>query len=391
MSLRLSSKSANLPWGWFGFFGIIVCLALVTAFAALRGGRQFVEREAPLPALIRVIVAGQPRLLSLENATELAPRLEQTLTKSRAEVLQHMQRQIDANVEKIFNPVLARVSDFAHWYYSLQGEYTRYASAVTGNMAEFLERRLYDQIFAPAQLETSLDKVLQELNSRARHRLRATLDAVTNELDSFLSTHAEPEPEKAGETVQIENSLDLDTILKSSIRVGAKDINRQMTSALVATGVGTAVGKGLGAVVLKNSIAKIAGTKSFQTASVLLAKLAAKSALKSSGSLGAAAAGTAICAPGGPAALLCGAIAGVVAWVVVDKAIIELDEVLHREAFENDIRGAIEEQRDRLKRQLKAAYQTVLNEHFAILKQDIGKELNELKAPEGEFTPAEEL
>jgi hypothetical protein len=149
--------------------------------------------------------------------------------------------------------------------------------------------------------------------------------------------------------------------------------------------MGVAVGKGLGPLIIKKTLTKISAGKSFQAASSLLAKLALKSTLKGGGSLGAAATGMVICSPAGPAALLCGVAAGVATWIAVDAAIINVDELLNREAFEAEMQQVISEQQKKLTWVYSEAYSALLATYFLKL-QESG---NHLRNPAATFVPAD--
>jgi len=166
-----------------------------------------------------------------------------------------------------------------------------------------------------------------------------------------------------------------------------KAINRQLISVVAATGMGVTVGKGLGALMVKKTLTKITAGKSFLAAGGLLAKLAGKSALKGGGALGAAATGMAICSPTGPGALLCGAVAGLAAWVAVDAAVVNLDEMLNRETFEADMHHVVNEQQKKLSQAYSDAYSALLTSHFSRLQQTGYPALK----PPATFVPAETM
>jgi hypothetical protein len=63
--------------------------------------------------------------------------------------------------------------------------------------------------------------------------------------------------------------------------------------------------------------------------------------------------GTAICAPSGPVAVFCGVTAGLITWLSVDKALVEIDEVLNRETMRQDLLQVLADQKNALGEQLK--------------------------------------
>jgi hypothetical protein len=100
---------------------------------------------------------------------------------------------------------------------------------------------------------------------------------------------------------------------------------------------------------------KLAAKKSFQTGAALTSKTLAK---KGTSSLLSTGVGTALCAPSGPVAILCGVTAGLVTWLTVDKALVELDEAMNREDMRADLLEVLAEQRAALGEQLKQKHYT---------------------------------
>jgi len=207
---------------------------------------------------------------------------------------------------------------------------------------------------------------------------------LSENLALVLKGHARPL--RQGEPL-IGETLDLDALLTDRLAVTARDINRQLFSGLAATGTGVAVAKGLGAAVMKKTLIKVAGTKTFHFAASLLGKLAAKSAVKGSGVLAGAGTGAALCSPTGPGAVACGAVGGLIAWLVVDKVAIELDEALNRDEFEADIHSAIDAQQAVLKEQLLMVYGRLLPGKLEALRESAG----DLGLKPGKMRPVDAL
>jgi hypothetical protein len=83
-------------------------------------------------------------------------------------------------------------------------------------------------------------------------------------------------------------------------------------------------------------------------------------------------AGTLVGAPLAPGcALLGGIVTGAATWVLVDTAVLEGDELLHRGELERQMRAALEEQRDALKEKLSAHYGGMVEQGFAALGEGL--------------------
>jgi hypothetical protein len=98
-------------------------------------------------------------------------------------------------------------------------------------------------------------------------------------------------------------------------------------------------------------VGKVAAKKSIQSGAALASKALAKKG--ASAALLSAGVGTTACAPAGPVAVLCGVTAGLVTWLAVDKSLVELDEVFHREEMRADILKVLAGQQAELAEQLR--------------------------------------
>ena len=374
---------------WLGFLGVILVLALGAGFALLKGGRQLATQAgsvAPVAVqkLLYVVLNGRRYVVPEASREDLSLALREQLETEQQHQEQWLEAHIDSAVEAAFAPVHDRVGDFADWYYSLTGEYLRYAHAIGGDMSDYLREKLRETLFVPAALDANVDNMFDALNAEITARLKQSGGRLSENLALVLEAHARPL--RPGEPL-IGDTLDLDALLTGRLAVTARDIDRQLFSALAATGTGVAVAKGLGAVVMKKTLAKVAGTKTFGLAASLLGKLAAKTAVKGGGVLAGAGSGAALCAPSGPGAVVCGAVGGLIAWLVTDKMAIELDEALNRDEFEADIHAAIDAQQKALKAQLRQVYGRLLPGPLEAL----GEAAGDLGLKPGKMRPVDAL
>lgn len=379
--LETYSTQQELPWGWIGFFSIIILLALISSFALISMGKQFAQ-QIPEQSVLRLIIDGKTYHVSEQAQAELVSETSHIIQNQQKWLTQQIQQHIEEQLDAAFSPAHEKIPEFADWYYSLTAEYLRYAHAIGGNITGYLQNQLLQRVFEPAQLESTIDGLLPAVNNSLDQLLSDSRQTISQQLQSMAVAHSIGDnPGAQG----ISSRLNLDSLLDVQPDLNEQIINRQLISAVTATGAGIAAGKGLGALLVKKILTKIAASKSFLAASGLLTKLAAKSAMKSGGALGAAATGMVICSPTGPGALLCGVVAGVAAWVAVDAAIINLDEMLNREAFEADMHHVLKEQREKMSAAYTEVYSVLLAEHFSKL-QRVG---NQLLDPPATFVPAE--
>lgn len=391
------AQSGSRPKGNFvlaGFVVVVLILALVASYAALEAGRQLADRRLAPDSLMRIVINGTVTHLPAEAGLRLEPRLRAELEAQKSTAIRDLGAEVDRRIDPIFAAALDRVPEFADWYYSLQGEYGRYATLLSGDdIAEYLGGRFRQTVLQAAGLESQLDRQLSGLDGYSTARVQQGQAALLEKAAVLIRAEQIPAVSEQ-DTALVQKNVNLTSLVSDHLRIGSAEVAQEAISGLVAVGVGTAVTKGLGAVVAKKIVANVAGTKSFQAAAALLTKLVAKAAVKETGAAGAALTGATLCSPSGLVALVCGAVAGAVTWVAVDKVFIGLDEALNREEFEADIRHAILSERDILKAQLHDAYRRVIASSYGRTGQALSEALRPSsgapKSP-GRFVPAEAL
>ena len=358
-------------YGFIAFLATLVTLALIAAYAVFLGGAQLAREQLAATAdereevsLIEIVIDGEARLLRPETAVALVPGLSARLEERMPAVLAEMQETIDTRVDAAFAPALERVPSFTDWYYSLRGEYTRYLQALTDDLPGFMARKFTEEVIDPSGLEEDLNGLQAELNTQLAERLAAETDWALGILKT-LTAQASIPADSPDHRTEVAGTVSLDQVIRDSLAVSEAEIGRAALTALAATGAGTVVATGLGTVLVKKVVGKVMGTSGMKLAVSLLGKLLLKTGVKSGGSTAAAAAGVTVCAPGGLLAIGCGVVAAGVVWLLVDKAFIEMEEAIDREAFEAEIRAAMIEERDGLKARLAASYESAIRKQYA--------------------------
>ena len=144
-----------------------------------------------------------------------------------------------------------------------------------------------------------------------------------------------------------------------------------ISSAFLAKGSPTKSGGALVGVVAVRSLGRgVAAATASRTASKSTLRAAGgligKTVTKRAGTLAlSAAAAAALCAPGGPLALLCGIGAAVVSWLAFDQAMIRIDEVLFRDSMRDEILASLREQQAGLAAALKQQHHAVIDQMAA--------------------------
>jgi hypothetical protein len=248
----------------------------------------------------------------------LIARLDHEISREHAIALEQAGAGIDAGLQQIFASVERGVDSYLDWYFSVAGEYQRLAAVLTDEFVDVMQDQLQEHLFAAGNFDTALDQLNRNIEYDAAERFARFAPQLGSELQTAPCN-------VGGLTLAPLSNLDHDALRASAAATG---------------GVGAGV-------VASKALAK-------KTAAAVTGKLAAKTlAKKGSSSLLSAGLGTALCAPGGPVAILCGVTAGLVTWLAVDKALVELDDALNREEMRAEILDALADQQAELADKLK--------------------------------------
>lgn len=280
----------------------------------------------------------------------LLASLGEELERARRQARDSADRRLDTELDALFARIEPGVDAYLDWYFTLLGEYERLAALATGGfvalMGKQLERHLFQDTGFADQLE-SLDRAVRRDSARALTDAAGRLGQQTRTLAA-----RQPCP-----------PLDLDLASFTTAAWSGSipwDPDRDTTRAATALGGGAATAVA----------AKLTAKKGFQTAAGLAGKVAAK---KGGSILLSAAGAAALCTPGGPAAAICGIVAGTAAWLAVDKALVEIDEVRLREEMRAEILQTLHDQRPILAATLKSAQETAIDAQAGVIQAQMGR------------------
>jgi hypothetical protein len=339
------------------FFYTILFLAVPYLYAALK--LADLDPQALQAGAQRVVAWANPCETDPAVRDRLLTALGDDLARTRAEVQAKADRRVDTALDALFADVEQGVDRYLDWYFTVIGEYERLAASVVGDfgtlMSEQLERHLFgDTGFAD--------------------RLAAASDAIEADSTGAMAAAAGRLGERAAAEVAAEPCR-LDGVSLHALG----DLERDRMRAAMATTGGAAAGVVTAKLLAKNAGAMVAGKVAAKKGFKLAAGMAGKVAAKKGGSiLLSATAATALCAPTGPMAVLCGVVAGTVTWLTIDKAMVEIDEALFRDEMRAELLETVAEQRAALAEALKA-------QHAAAIDAQALQIHNRL---EGAFVPA---
>ena len=252
-----------------------------------------------------------------------------------------LEAELDNGLRGAFDEVSGRLPEFADWYYSLGGEYSRLAMTALAwmNLADdgYVARRAAEVLFPAEAWSEALDGVERKAVGRLLDQQQAVRESWLAEMAARLAPHRVPAP-LDGRTGAAPEPVRLDSL---DARVLAQERaaleTRVAVSSLVAGGVAARVAwrgvAGSGRAVAARS----------------LGRGASKAMPAASGALAA-------CSPAGPYALGCAVIAGAAAWVATDWLLLRADEAMNRDALLAALEAGLAEVRRELLADMMAAY-----------------------------------
>lgn len=246
--------------------------------------------------------------------TRLQAQLDADIETTRVQANHEADIAITQGLDRIFTNIRAGVDDYLDWYFTVLGEYQRLATAFTEDTAAAMQQQLEQQLFA----NSDFDKQLVLLN---RHIVQLSASHFAD-LPPVLAATADAAPCETG-PLSLAPFKELD-----------RDKFKASIAATSGIGAGIMTSKMLASKTVAAVAGKITAKASLKGGTALASKTLAK---KGSSALLSAGVGTALCAPTGPIAILCGITAGTVTWLTVDTILVEVDETFNRE----DMRAGI--------------------------------------------------
>ncbi len=272
--------------------------------------------------------------------------------------------ELNVRLDHAFAGVSARIPEFADWYYSLGGEYSRMSMAALSWVSladgDFVANRVAATLFP----EDSWDRALAEMEGQLAEQLLVHQTTVREgwlaELSDRLSAHRVPAPVAgAGEPDDERRGVRLDLLVSELAQREQAALHTRMSISSAAAG-GVAAGPAL----WRAAHARRAATGS--------RAVAARGAARGTARAGSAAAGGAVaCSPGGPVALGCALVAGAATWIAADWALLRIDEAMNRGELMSTLDAGLAELRTDMEREMLQIYDAMIAAHYASIQEDI--------------------
>ncbi|WP_156427500.1 hypothetical protein [Thiohalocapsa sp. ML1] len=291
----------------------------------------------------------------------LSGELDARLGVARADALASADRHIDAALDDYFARAEQGVDAYLDWYFTVVGEYQRLAAVAVSDMGAFMAGQLEQRLFADTDFEAWLDATFASLDTDADRQMAALAGGLGARLGSAA--------EQNDCTVELLGATGLAGAFADPAALG-RDLGRAGSAAAAGAAAGAVTAKLVSKQMVGAVAAKLGAKQSFKAAVALAGKAAAK---KGGASAASALGATALCAPSGPWAVLCGIGAGAAAWLAVDKAMIEIDEARFREEMRADLLGVLAEQREALGTLLRTRQAAAVDARLWALAERLGR------------------
>jgi hypothetical protein len=259
---------------------------------------------------------------------------------ARADVDEAM-RHVDAHLSAAFDVANKGVDAYLDWYFSFVGSYTRLGAVVIPGLNERIQAEFTRKVIE----DTAFSKKVEQLAKEAEDRVLERIAGRTEEIGRVLSAQLEREP-CAGEVIR---SAPLKRLSRDAVRSSLSAAVAVPLSRIVLNLAGRAANEVLARAVARQSMKAAASAAGSTTAKRTTAVVM---------SAGAAAV---VCAPGGLLAAGCSALAGVIAWLGVDVALIAIDEALFREKMKQETIAELAQQQTTLRESIRLQLEQTVN------------------------------
>jgi hypothetical protein len=302
----------------------------------------------------RIVEWTNPCVGETGSVASLQGAFDDELERARIDARANARREVDSAVNDLYADVEPAVERYLDWYFTVIGEYQRLAASVSGDFASLMSTTLQQYLFEDTGFAGRLDAASSAIQATSIERMTATTEDLQRQLQAAIATDP--------------------CLIEATRPDHVADLGRDPMRASIAAGSGTAAGALTAKLLAQKTAATVAGKvaakKSFQVAAGLAGKVAVK---KGGTILASAAAATALCSPSGPLAVACGVLAGVVTWITVDKAMIEIDEALFRDEMRRDLLQALEQSRAELAAELYAKHGAMIDLAAKVIDETVNR------------------
>ena len=283
-----------------------------------------------------------------------------------------LEAELGSGLDAVFAGVRERLPEFADWYYSLGGEYSRLGMAALAQLnlaeGEFIARKAATMLFPAEDWEAALaglDAHMLATLQGHQQRVRAGWLA---EVGERLAPYRVPAPLGAASDAARAEPLRLDGFIAQWVAEEGEAFRGRVQLSAAAGGSAAA-----GTVLWRRAAARATAASG--------RVVAARGASRTAGRMGAyATGGLAACAATGPAAAGCALLAGAVAWVATDWALLRIEEARSRDELLAALDAGLAQLQAQMFDEVLAAYDAVAFEQEALAGGAIEREFRPAQA-----------
>jgi hypothetical protein len=336
-----------------GFLALLWLVAAV-ALAALVAGQP--QRHWSPPARTEVVLDGQHFRLDAPQLEWLRAFSALHLSEGREAARGLLEIELERGLDEVFAAAHGRLPEFADWYYSLGGEYSRLGMAALAqlNLADgnFIADNAASMLFPTDEWEAALAGLDRQMSAMLQdHQQRVRADWLA-QLGDRLAPHRIPAPLDDGGGGMRAEPLRLDGFITRRLEEEKRAFAGRIRMSSVAGGAAA------GTVLWRQAAARAATA----TGRAVAVRGASRTAARAGA---ATTSGLAVCAATGPAAAGCALLAGAVAWVATDWALLRIDEMHNRDELLAALDAGLGQLRTQLQDDVLAAYDAVTREQEA--------------------------
>jgi hypothetical protein len=336
------------------FWGTIILLGCLYLALFTYGERLRTRASEQEPVQSRVEPFVPPCPSHSETVAPLHAEMDGRIRKSAEEAENASERIIREQLRASFQRAEAGVDNYLDWYYSVTGEWARLVATATKDTSEILAERLLKETFGD-RFDGEIDGISKAGTAKAQ-----TI------FDNFASSTGSELQAKVSSSPCLAKAIDVGKVM---------NIQHDLLRAGGAASIGAATGaKMLSAKAGHAIAAKIAAKKFGKAAASVAVKAAAKAGVKQGAKVAVAGAtGTAICAPAGPFAVVCGGVAALATWIGVDKVFVEVDEFFNRDDTKAEIMSLLSDFEAEVAAEMIATQRALIRSQAQVISIEYGK------------------
>ena len=281
----------------------------------------------------------------MEKFSKTLPKNLQSIDKNFQQIAKgEIDEVIDKKVNSIFKPVYKQIPNYSNFHYSVTGEYAEIGAALSGKLSESIKEKIFDKANFDSNFKEGMAEIIDSSNEILAHAMKNSKDDISKSLDI--------------------DDNEMNMLTNSFSEIVTKDMQDRFSNIIVDSLRISGMGAGVAGALVAKTVAKKAATK-------LAAKIAIKTTAKVAGGGGATAVGATIGSAAGPVgAVIGGVVGGIVGWIAVDKIVVEVDQLINEEEFQQELTDLIDKQKEELKINLSKMYAKSLKQTSQKLQND---------------------